>query len=239
LKKNKPNNVYKISFGVSGKGTTFESIMRAIKSGEFVMEPILVFADRECRATEVAKKMGLKTWVKKTTESIETFHKKVFKELNNNQTDVVILAGYLRLFPVSNDDPFLVLNSHPAATPQFGGTGFWGIRVHETVLDFAHATKFRHPYTYSSVHIATGEYDQGPVIGLKKMEILKTDTPESLAERLLSIEHKNYTEVLKRFSNNLVEYQNSPRDLIMESEKELLKTIKKNVFKRYNIKKGD
>ncbi len=228
---------YKLAVGVSGTGTTFEAVYDAIKSGQIALELVLVFADRECLGLEKAKKFGLKTVLRQPEENISDFHKRVIAELNKLRADVVMLAGYLRLFPITNEDSFLVLNSHPAATPEFGGTGFWGIRVHETVLEFARATNFRHPYTYSTIHIATAEYDMGQPIGQKKLEILKTDTPETLAKRLLPIEHQNYTEVLKRFSVSLIEYQNSPKDLVLDAEQPILQKIRQEVLARYETKK--
>lgn len=228
---------YKLAVGVSGTGTTFEAIHSAIKSDRIALDLVLVFADRECLGLEKAKKFGSKTVLRQPKESITDFHRRVIAELNKLGVDVVTLAGYLRLFPITNEDSFLVLNSHPAATPEFGGTGFWGIRVHETVLKFAHATNFRHPYTYSTIHIATAEYDMGQPIGQKKLEILKTDTPETLAKRLLPIEHQNYTEVLERFSRGLIEYQNSPRDLVLDAEQPILQKIRQEVLARYETKK--
>lgn len=227
---------YTLAIGVSGTGTTFEAIYQAIKSGQIVLDLALVFADRECLGLERAKKFGLKTILRQPLESIADFHKRVIAELNKLGVDVVTLAGYLRLFPITNEDSFLVLNSHPAATPEFGGTGFWGIRVHDAVLKFARATNFRHPYTYSTIHIATAEYDMGQPIGQKKLELLKADTPETLAQRLLPIEHQNYTEVLKRFSEGVVEYQNSPKDLVLANEQPILRKIRREVLAHYEAK---
>jgi folate-dependent phosphoribosylglycinamide formyltransferase PurN len=216
--KQKKQNIstdYKIAIGVSGSGTTFEAIAQAIKKGEIPMDLVCVFVDRECLAIKRAKQLGIQVIQRKIGEGITNFHSRIIRHLIKSQIDFVVLAGYLQLFPITNSDPFLVLNSHPAAIPYFGGEGMWGIKVHEAVLRWAGITKFKYPYTFSTIHVATSKYDRGPVVGLKKLKISRNDTPETLAKKLLPIEHQNYIEVLKRLSENLIDYPEYPKEFIL------------------------
>lgn len=205
---------YNLAIGVSGSGTTFEAIVKAVKAGKIKMEISFLFADRECGAIDKAKKLGIRVIRRKKSEGISVFHSRIVRELAARKCDFVALAGYLRLLPIANEDPFLVLNSHPAAIPYFGGKGMWGHFVHEAVVSWAKKTRFKHPYTFSTIHIASAEYDRGPVIGIKSCRISKEETPETLAKKLLPIEHQNYIEVLSKLSNDLVEYSNYPKEFI-------------------------
>lgn len=209
--KTKNSSEYKLAIGVSGNGTIFEAIAREIKADRLKMDLVFVFADRECKAIEKAKKLGFKVIKRRIREDISVFHSRIIREADS-QIDFVILAGYLRLFPITNKDSFLVLNSHPAAIPYFGGDGMWGAKVHEAVITWAKKTKYKYPYTFSTVHIATAEYDRGPAVGIKTLRISKSDTADSLSKRLLPIEHKNYIEVLKRLSEKLIEYPEYPKE---------------------------
>lgn len=192
----------RLAVGASGGGTTFEAILSAVEKGDLDMEIACLFCDRVCGAEERAKKHGIRIVERKKDEDISSFHTRVTEELRKERVDVVALAGYLRLFPVKEEDSYLVLNSHPAAIPYFGGEGMWGLYVHEAVLKWARDTNFKYPYTFSTVHIASSEYDKGPVLGIEKCRIEESDTKETLAERLLPLEHKNYVNVLKKVSKD-------------------------------------
>lgn len=226
-KKNDIYGSYQLAIGASGTGTTFEAIAKAIQKGNLKMELIFLFCDRDCEAIKKAKNLGIKTIVRKTTEDINRFHERIVVELKRTGIDFVALAGYLRQFPITNEDPFLVLNSHPAAIPTFGGKGMYGWRVHQTVLEFARQTDFRFPYTFSTVHVATNVYDDGAILGLQKSIIKKNDTPQALAAALLPLEHQNYIQVLNRLSKNSLKYHEYPKELILPKEQKILNGIKK------------
>lgn len=198
----KPNTSIKkrLAIGVSGSGTTYAAIARAIKKGELNLELAFVFADRNCMALEKAKLLGTNIVQRKEGEELNTFHERILKLLSEKKVDIVALAGYLRLFPVSGDDPYLVINSHPAAIPYFGGEGMWGHFVHEAVLAWAQKTGYSFPYTFSTIHVASTEYDRGAVLGVESCPIGKTDSAETLAARLLPLEHQNYIRVLRGLS---------------------------------------
>ena len=188
----------RIAIGVSGSGTTFFAIAEAINTGKLNCEIAFVFADRKCPALEKAEKLGINIVQKEESEELNKFHERVLKKLKEKQIDIVALAGYLKLFPITKDDAYIVLNSHPAAIPYFGGEGMWGARVHKAVIQWAKDTNFQYPYTFSTIHIASAEYDRGPVLGIKRCEIERNDTAESLSARLLPLEHENYLETLRK-----------------------------------------
>lgn len=110
------------------------------------------------------------------------------------QVSFVCLAGFLRLLPdtVINRFPGRVLNIHPALLPKFGGKGMYGHHVHEAVLA-AHETQ-----SGATVHFVSANYDEGVVLLQECCPVLPDDTPDSLARRVLEIEHRIYPLALQQ-----------------------------------------
>ena len=100
--------------------------------------------------------------------------------------DLLVLAGYLKLVPASVIARFRwrVINIHPALLPAFGGPGMFGRRVHEAVLaDGARESG-------ATVHYADEVYDRGPIIAQRRVAVEPGDTPDTLAARVLTVEHQ-------------------------------------------------
>ncbi|MFN2564786.1 MAG: phosphoribosylglycinamide formyltransferase [Gemmatimonadaceae bacterium] len=108
--------------------------------------------------------------------------------LRENEVDLVALAGYLRLVPAEVVERYRghIVNVHPALLPSFGGPGMYGPRVHQAVLDAG--------VTVSgvTVHFVDQAYDRGPIIAQWPVPVLRTDSPASLAARVLRVEHILY-----------------------------------------------
>lgn len=135
--------------------------------------------DRACRAgvsTAVSPPLG---------GADESDAKFLLGTLERWRCRVVVLAGYLRLVPepVIRAYPGRIINIHPALLPAFGGEGMFGARVHEAVL----AAGVR--ITGATVHFVDEAYDRGPVICQWPVRVLTDDTPESVAARVLEVEH--------------------------------------------------
>ena len=108
--------------------------------------------------------------------------------LQNFRIDLVVLAGYLkRIQPkVIREYAGRIVNIHPALLPAFGGEGMYGARVHEAVI----ASGARE--TGATVHIVDDEYDRGPIVAQWRVPVNQSDTAESLAARVLNVEHVIY-----------------------------------------------
>ncbi|MCA0376542.1 MAG: phosphoribosylglycinamide formyltransferase [Gemmatimonadetes bacterium] len=109
-------------------------------------------------------------------------------QLQALEVDVVVLAGYLKLVPPEVVRAYhgRMLNIHPALLPSFGGPGMWGPRIHAAVL--AHGARV----TGATVHFVDEEFDRGPIVAQWPVPVLMADTVESLAARVLSVEHALY-----------------------------------------------
>jgi phosphoribosylglycinamide formyltransferase-1 len=113
-------------------------------------------------------------------------------DLEKRGVQVIALAGYLKLIPPAVVSRFRrrILNIHPALLPAFGGKGMYGRRVHEAVL--AKGVEL----TGATVHYVAEEYDTGTIIAQGPVPILPGDDTDSVAARVLKVEHKLYPEVL-------------------------------------------
>jgi phosphoribosylglycinamide formyltransferase-1 len=92
-----------------------------------------------------------------------------------------------------------IINIHPALLPSFGGKGMYGIHVHEAVI------KAGVKVTGVTVHLVDEIYDHGAIVMQKTAPVLDDDTPESLAERVLKVEHQIYSEAIQLFAEDKIE----------------------------------
>jgi phosphoribosylglycinamide formyltransferase 1 len=108
--------------------------------------------------------------------------------LRYHRVDFIALAGYLRLVPaeVIREWEGRIVNIHPALLPAFGGHGMYGMNVHRAVI----AAGCR--VSGATVHFVNEKYDEGRIIAQWPVPVLSRDTPESLAARVLAVEHMLY-----------------------------------------------
>ena len=113
--------------------------------------------------------------------------------LQKFRIDLVVLAGYLKRIPskVIREYAGRIINIHPALLPAFGGEGMYGARVHEAVI----ASGARE--TGVTVHLVDDEYDRGAIIAQWRVFIDESDTPDTLAARVLNVEHVVYPRVVE------------------------------------------
>ena len=129
------------------------------------------------------------------TASIEIAHfdanddgSELLELLRKFRIDLVVLAGYLKRIPpkVIREYAGRIMNLHPALLPAFGGEGMYGARVHEAVIASGAEE------TGVTVHLVDDDYDRGPIVAQWRVPVEKSDTAESLAARVLNVEHMVY-----------------------------------------------
>lgn len=113
--------------------------------------------------------------------------------LHKFRIDLVVLAGYLKRIQsqVINEYTGRIVNIHPALLPAFGGEGMYGARVHEAVIASG-ATE-----SGATVHLVDDEYDRGPIVAQWRIPVEPSDTPTSLAARVLNVEHIVYPRTIE------------------------------------------
>lgn len=150
---------------------------------------VLVASNRaEAYALERARRSGTPTQVIDDPNDAPA----ILDLLRGYEIDLVVLAGYLKLVPAPVVRAFAgrMINIHPALLPAFGGSGMYGRRVHEAVLASG-AT-----ITGATVHLVDEEYDRGPIVAQWPVAVAPGDTPETLAARVLEVEHQLLPQVV-------------------------------------------
>jgi formyltetrahydrofolate-dependent phosphoribosylglycinamide formyltransferase len=165
----------RIAVLVSGTGRHLRNILVMQRAGDLPGETLLVISSKPgVPALDHAREFGVPWAVLKESE--------ITAALDLVRPDLVVMAGYLRRWPIPPRYEGRTINIHPALLPLFGGKGFYGHRVHEAVL----ASGMRQ--SGCTVHFVTGDYDRGPIIAQAAVPVLPDDTPESLADRVFAAE---------------------------------------------------
>ena len=178
----------RIAVLASGSGTLLEAIL-----GDG-LQVALVLADRPCRALEVASGAGVTAELVERTEWGPTFDRagyadRVVKALRAHQVDVVVMAGFGTIVPgLADAYPGRVLNSHPALLPAF--KGWHAVRA---------ALEAGVEVTGTTIHVATAEVDDGPILAQEEVPVLPGDTEDTLHERIKQVERRLYPQTIRRF----------------------------------------
>jgi phosphoribosylglycinamide formyltransferase 1 len=176
---------------LSGRGSNFEAIARNIEAGKLDAAIAVVIANRaEARGLEVARARGLNA-VCLPSKGIdrEAYDRQVIAELRCNEVDLVCLAGYMRLLSATfiREFPERILNIHPSLLPAFPG------------LD-AQRQALEHGVRISgcTVHFVDEDLDAGPILIQSAVPVQDEDTVETLSARILTEEHRIYSEAIAR-----------------------------------------
>ncbi len=181
---------------VSGSGSNLQSIIDASEKG-FIKSKVCVVISNipGVYALERAKKHNIPAIVinHKYFETREDFDRAIVNKLREYNTDLVIMAGFLRIITnvLLDAYPMKIMNIHPALLPSFPG-----LHVQKKALEYG--CKF----AGCTVHFADSGVDTGPIIIQGVVPILDNDTEETLSKRILSVEHKIYPQAIKLYEEN-------------------------------------
>lgn len=186
----------RIGFLVSGGGTNLQTIIDAIDYGRIDAEIGIVISNKAgVYALERAALHHIPNRVidHRQYQSIIEFTRAILEVMQAFRIDLICLAGFLRIIDRLLVDayPNRILNIHPALLPAFGGKGMYGHCVHEAVI--SSGVK----YSGATVHLVTDETDVGPIIAQGIVAVEDNDTPDSLAAKVLEIEHQIYPHAIK------------------------------------------
>lgn len=175
----------KVAVCVSGGGTNLQAILDSVEKGSITNTQIsLVISNKpDAYALERAAKHGIpsQVLVPKEYENREAFGVELIRTLEEAQIDLVVLAGYLIILPENFVKAYegRIINIHPSLIPSHCGPGYYGLRVHESVL--ARGNKV----TGATVHFVDEGTDSGPIILQKAVCVEQDDTPEILQKRVM------------------------------------------------------
>jgi formyltetrahydrofolate-dependent phosphoribosylglycinamide formyltransferase len=185
--------VHNLVFFASGSGTNFQSVIDAINSGRLQAQISGLITDRpEAVALERAEKHGIPTHIIDLKKP--DIGKHLLDLLSGLEPDLIVLAGYLKKIPDSIIEKYRgkIINIHPSLLPKYGGKGFYGMRVHQAVIENGEKA------SGCTVHFVDEIYDNGSVIEQVKVSVDKNESPDSLAKKILREEHKLLPRTIKK-----------------------------------------
>lgn len=175
---------------ISGRGSNLQAILDAIRDGRLHAEVAVVVSHRPgALGLERARAAGIDTVTvdHRAFPDREAFERVVIKELRRRDVGLVCLAGFMRrLSPLLvGAFPGAILNIHPSLLPAFPG-----LDAQRQALE--HGVKV----TGATVHVVDEQLDHGPIVAQASVAVHEDDTPETLADRILEVEHRIYPEAI-------------------------------------------
>lgn len=175
----------KVGVLVSGGGTNLQAIIDAVNSGVITNTElkVVISNNKNAYALERARQNNIEAVCisPKDFEERNMFNEALINKLDEYDLDLIVLAGCMVVLPETliMKYPNKIINIHPALIPAFCGTGYYGLRVHEKVLE--RGAKL----TGATVHFVDAGTDTGPIIMQKAVEVMEDDTPEILQKRVM------------------------------------------------------
>ncbi len=185
-------NKKRIAIFASGSGTNTEKIVEYFLENKQIEVTLILTNNSTAGVIERAKRLQI---------PVVLFDKKLFADsqkivqlLQNQDIDLVVLAGFMMLVPQGMVEAFpnKIINIHPALLPKFGGKGMYGHHVHEAVVAAGEAE------SGITIHYVNERYDDGAVIFQATCPVLPTDSPDDLANKIHILEHQHYPTVIAR-----------------------------------------
>lgn len=184
----------KMAVLLSGSGRTLDNFHERLAEGSMLGTIEVVVAN-------VAGVLGLK---KAEKYGYPAFYGKDNEETNriisDYDVDLVLLAGYLKLYQPPPQLARSVLNIHPSLIPSFCGAGFYGMRVHRAVKERGVRV------SGCTVHFANEIYDEGPIIVQKCVPVAKSDSADDIAARVFAAECEAFPEAINLVVENGIDY---------------------------------
>ena len=182
---------------ISGGGTNLQAIIDETKSGGIYGTVKLVISNKE-------NAYGLeRARLSKIKAVYETDEDKIIELLKENNIDLIVLAGYLKIITPKFVDEFRnkIINIHPSLIPSFCGKGYYGEKVHQGVIDYGAKV------TGATVHFVDEGADTGAIIMQETVNVEQDDDAKSLAKRVLEVEHRILKESIRLFCENKLSIQ--------------------------------
>jgi len=186
---------------ISGTGRTLKNLIDHIRAGQLTAEIVVVvsnvvnvvglqYAEGESISIEIVERCQY--------GSLQEFSEANFSICRAAQADYVVLGGYLRRLEIPKDFENRVLNIHPSLIPSFCGKGYYGNIVHSKALEYGVKV------SGCTVHFVDQDYDSGPILLQKAVEVYEGDTPDTLNDRVFAAECQAYPEAIELLAQGRV-----------------------------------
>ena len=182
--------VKNIAIFASGSGSNAENVYNYFKNSSDIAVVLIGTNDENAYVVKRAKNLEIPLFVF-TKRALEKFSE-LQSVLENSKVDFIVLAGFLLKLPEKMVEiyPDKIINIHPALLPKYGGKGMYGGRVHKAVL------KNKESESGITIHFVNNKYDGGKIVFQRKCVVEKEDTPESLANKIHSLEYEYFPKII-------------------------------------------
>lgn len=188
-----PKEPIRLAIFASGKGSNAEKIIEHFKNNAAVDISLVVCNRPGAEVLDIADYHGIKSLLIQKA-AFETSNEYV-QILKNEGITHIVLAGFLWKIPIQLNKAYnnKIINIHPALLPAYGGKGMYGENVHQAVI------KAGEKQSGITIHLVDEHYDNGKTIFQATVEILSTDNPASLAEKIHALEHQHYPKAISKW----------------------------------------
>ena len=199
--------MYKVAVLASTRGTNFQSLIDAKKTGvlkDNVEICCLVTNKADCGAMEKAKSAGIPVYaIDSQGKSREEFDREVMHALDQYTPDLLVLGGYMRIIgkEMVNAYQNRMINIHPSLLPKYGGG--MNLDVHRAVLEAGEKE------TGMTIHLLDEDVDTGPIVLQKSCPVDPSDTPETLKDKVQALEKEWYPKVVQMFADGKIKVENN------------------------------
>ncbi len=184
----------KMAVLISGSGRTLDNFHERIKNGSLAGKIEVVISNvAGVLGLSKAEKYGYPAFHAADNQSINAL-------LKDYDIDIVCLAGYLKLYTPPPELARAVINIHPSLIPSFCGDGFYGHHVHEAIMARGCTV------SGCTVHFANENYDEGPIILQKCVELAYEDDADTIADKVFAIECEAFPEAINRVDERGIEF---------------------------------
>lgn len=190
----------RLGFFASHNGSNVEAIVKNILENKLnASAKVLISNNPSAKVLEFGDSFNIPSYCL-NSNNCESLDETIIKTLKDHDVNLIILAGYMKKLgnSIICDYNNRILNIHPALLPKYGGKGMYGMHVHEAVI------KNRDIESGATIHLVNENYDEGKIIAQYKVPRYVDDTKESLAQRVLAIEHVCYTQTLKDIQRGII-----------------------------------
>ena len=191
-----------IAVFASGAGSNFINLFNKIASNNLNGSIVLLVSNNpNSGAVKFAKNndICIKIINKFRYKDKATINKEYKSSLKENKINLILLAGFMKKIPVDLIKIYRnkILNIHPSLLPNYGGKGFFGMNVHNAVFNS------NEKFSGATVHYVNKDYDRGPILIQKKVEIQNCKGPNEIAKKVLEIEHEIFPKAVQIFLNKM------------------------------------
>lgn len=192
-----PTTNFRIAVLISGGGTTLKNLIAQVDQGKLPVEiALVVSSNRHAAGIRFANEKNIPVQIAVKTKALtdSEYCETVFGPIRAAKVDLVVMGGFLKHVLIPEDFTERVINIHPSLIPAFAGQGFYGLRVHQAVIDKGCRI------SGCTVHYVDNVFDHGPIIAQRAVDVLPNDDATSLQKKVFDVECEMLPDAIRQIA---------------------------------------